>query len=274
MLQCKIRRSDFTCRPEGNNYRKEMKRILPALSIPLLMLCSALPVAQAGTLTIACEDNLPPFSSETGGQPHGIVVDVVQLIIRQLGLAETVHLYPWNRVLTMGLNQPNTLVCAMARTPEREDRFQWVGEVIHSPPVLLMLTENGGRIPRNGKLADYQNYAIGVLHGSYQEKYLLEHGFTHLEVFSSYREGYQMLRAKRITLWAANQLTAYSTVQQIHDQPGQVLQTAFVFKQLPQGMSMAFSLGTPASTVEAFRQALEQIKRDGRYQQILKQNSE
>jgi ABC-type amino acid transport substrate-binding protein len=87
--------------------------------------------------------------------------------------------------------------------------------------------------PRNGKLADYQNYTIGVLHGSYQEKYLQEHGFTHLEAFSSYREGYQMLRAKRITLWAANQLTAYSTVQQMHDQPGQVLQTAFVFKQLP-----------------------------------------
>jgi polar amino acid transport system substrate-binding protein len=128
--------------------------------------------------------------------------------------------------------------------------------------------------PRNGKLADYQNYAIGVLHGSYQEKYLQEHGFTHLEAFSSYREGYQMLRAKRITLWAANQLTAYSTVQQMHDQPGQVLQTAFVFKQLPQGMSMAFSLGTPPATVEAFRQALEGIKRDGRYQQILKQNSE
>jgi polar amino acid transport system substrate-binding protein len=73
------RQPNFTCRPEGNNYSKEMKLILPALSIPLFMLCAALPVAHAGTLTIACEDNLPPFSSETGGQPHGIVVDIVQL---------------------------------------------------------------------------------------------------------------------------------------------------------------------------------------------------
>ncbi|NWK76665.1 ABC transporter substrate-binding protein [Aquitalea sp. LB_tupeE] len=251
-----------------------MKRMLPALSIPLAMLFLASPCAQAGTLTIACEDNLPPFSSEAAGQPHGIVVDIVQLLIRQLGLNETVHLYPWNRVLSMGLNQPNTLVCAMARTPERENRFQWVGEIIHSPPVLLMLADNGGHIPHNGKLTDYQNYAIGVLHGSYQEKYLQEHGFTHLEAFSSYREGYEMLRARRIRLWAANQLTAYSTVQQMHEQPGQVLQTAFVFKQLPQGMSMAFSQGTAPATVEAFRQALEGIKHDGRYQQILKQNSE
>jgi polar amino acid transport system substrate-binding protein len=274
MLQCRIHHANSTCCPEGNNYSKEMKRILPALSIQLLMLCSALPLAHAGTLTIACEDNLPPFSSEAAGQPHGIVVDIVQLIIRQLGLNETVHLYPWNRVLTMGLNQPNTLVCAMARTPERENRFQWVGEVIHSPPVLLMLADNGGHIPHNGKLADYQNYAIGVLHGSYQEKYLQEHGFIHLEAFSSYREGYQMLRARRITLWAANLLTAYSTVQQLQDEPHHVLQTAFVFKQLPQGMSMAFSLGTPPATVEAFRQALEEIKRDGRYQQIIKQNGE
>jgi hypothetical protein len=35
-----------------------------------------------------------------------------------------------------------------------------VGEVIHSPPVLLMLTDNGVHIPRNGKLSDYQNYTL------------------------------------------------------------------------------------------------------------------
>ena len=272
MLQCKIRHLNSACRHACKHYSKKMKSALPSLLLAIHV--ATMPLAQASALTIACEDNLPPFSSQADGQVHGIVVDIVQLIIRQLGRNETVHLYPWNRVLSMGLNQPNTLVCAMARTPERENSFQWVGEVIHSPPVLLILADNSGHIPLNGKLTDYQNYAIGVLHGSYQEKYLQAHGFTQLEAFSSYREGYQMLRAGRIALWAANQLTAYSTVQQMQDQPAQVLQTAFVFKQLPQGMSMAFSLATPPVTVDAFRQALEGIKRDGRYQQILKQNGQ
>jgi len=223
----------------------------------------------AAELVIACEDNLPPFSTGPAGQEHGIVVEIVRQLIQDLGRHDSIHLYPWNRVYTMGQNEPNTLVCAMARTPERESLFQWIGEVIHSPPVLFGLSDNSAHLPQDGNLDDYRHFTIGVLHGSYQEKYLQEHGFTALEPFANYGQGYQMLRAGRIDLWAANQLTALSTVRQMHDDPARYLHTVFTFHDLPQGMSMAFSLGTPKATVEAFRKALSSLKHDGRYQRIL-----
>ncbi|RMD01970.1 hypothetical protein EAY64_00775 [Aquitalea palustris] len=253
-------------------YSGLMESMSPTLLALTLGLALHVGTAQAAAITIACEDNLPPFSSGPSGQEHGIVVEIIRQITQDLGLSDAIHLFPWSRVYAMGQNQPNTLVCAMARTPERENLFQWVGEVIHSPPVLLMLADNRQHLPTDGRLDDYRRYTIGVLRGSYQEKYLLAHGFTALEPFASYTQGYQMLRAGRIDLWAANQLTAISTVRQLQDDPARLLQTAFVFRELPQGMSMAFSLGTPRATVDAFRKALEAIKRDGRYQKILSQN--
>ncbi|MBK7282930.1 substrate-binding periplasmic protein [Candidatus Aalborgicola defluviihabitans] len=97
----------------------------------LLLTASALLCANvaAGELQLLADEN-PPLSFTDGMQAKGLAVDVVREIQRRVGRRHSpIEFQPWARGYRTVSTQANVGLFAMARTPERETLFQWLGPV-------------------------------------------------------------------------------------------------------------------------------------------------
>jgi polar amino acid transport system substrate-binding protein len=82
--------------------------------------------AQAVALEVVSTDN-PPFNYEEGGAPRGLGTEVLQAIAADAGLELHIVFLPWQRALREVEQKPDTLIFTLARTPERETRYEWIG---------------------------------------------------------------------------------------------------------------------------------------------------
>jgi polar amino acid transport system substrate-binding protein len=84
---------------------------------------------------------------------------------------------------------------------------------------------------------------------------------------------YAKLKAGRIDLWPASQDMMSYEVRNAGDDPAKTVKPVLEITDLSQGYTggfLASSLSTPDDIVERLRQALDQMKRDGRYAAIHK----
>ncbi|MFC6476827.1 hypothetical protein ACFQDN_09900 [Pseudomonas asuensis] len=70
------------------------------------------------------------FITLRNGRIGGAATEVVELTLNRAGQTDyKINLYPWARAYDIATNQPNVLIYLVARTPEREALFKWVGRV-------------------------------------------------------------------------------------------------------------------------------------------------
>jgi polar amino acid transport system substrate-binding protein len=68
-----------------------------------------------------------PYNYLDDGVLKGFSVEVVQAILERLNLKVPIELYPSMRASLMLGTVPGTMMITMLRTPEREDRYKWIG---------------------------------------------------------------------------------------------------------------------------------------------------
>ncbi len=75
-----------------------------------------------------------PLQWDNAGKPDGYVTAYMLEVARRVG--ETIPLkigayefLPWKRAMLLAETMPNVLFFSLSRTPEREDKFIWLGEV-------------------------------------------------------------------------------------------------------------------------------------------------
>ncbi|MGV8495432.1 hypothetical protein ACV342_32445, partial [Pseudomonas aeruginosa] len=68
---------------------------------------------------------------------------------------------PWDRVYQQALSEPGYGVFSTARTPEREDKFKWVGPLAVNDWVLMARGDSSSHL--NMLEAGGGKHAIGVL---------------------------------------------------------------------------------------------------------------
>lgn len=223
----------------------------------------------AGELRVVTEE-LPPYNMTQGGQVTGMSTEVVQAVMKEAGLQAPIHAMPWARAYDIALNEENVLIYSIARTPQREKLFKWVGVVA---PTHWYLYARADRIGPLRQLDDARRYQIATVNEDAGEQYLLGHGFLvgkNLQSSSRYELNYEKLKAGRVDLWIANELNAIYLSRQAGDDPAKVLQRVLDLPDLAAdgGLHMAFSLKTPDATVERFRKALDTLRRNGTYEAI------
>ncbi|MFZ6861968.1 substrate-binding periplasmic protein [Undibacterium sp. Ji67W] len=86
--------------------------------------CSAF----ASELTIVTEE-LPPLNYESQGVVTGYSTELLEAVLWEAKIKSTVNILPWARAYQMATTQPNTLIFSTARTPDREDFFEWIGPI-------------------------------------------------------------------------------------------------------------------------------------------------
>jgi polar amino acid transport system substrate-binding protein len=233
----------------------------------LLMRCGA---ATAADLRIVTED-LPPYSMIEKGKATGMSTEIVQAVLAQVGLQTPIEVLPWARAYDLALHVDNVLIFSIARTPERETLFNWVGIVAQPDWYLYCRAERPVSL---NALDDARRYQIATVQDDVGEQYLVAHGFEvgrQLQSSNKYEQNYQKLKSDHVDLWISDSLNAAYLARQNGDDPTALLTPALALPELSKdGLSMAFSRATPSATVERFRQGLDAVRRNGTYAAIVK----
>lgn len=247
-------------------------RLVTAL-VGFLMLTPMLAYGQHTPLppfTVVTE-SFPPYNYQVEGQPRGLSVEVLQAVLDELyedyplEPKPDIQFMPWARAFHKARTVENVLIFSIARIPEREHQFHWIGEIAPYRTALYKLSQNPIEIR---SLKDARHYDVGVSQQDVIYSFLRSEGFTRLDVIGSDLLNIRKLKHDRIPLIAYDEAAFRFAMRT--DQNPQAFERVLRIEPLSGSLYMAFSEGSDPELVERFKAALQKIKAEGRYAQILR----
>lgn len=241
-----------------------MKRFF-CISLVALLVCLTTLAAATSPVRIVTED-FPPYNYQGDGQVKGLSTEVVQAVLDQLELKVPFEFYPWARSYYIAQKQPNVLIFSIARIPEREDLFHWVGSIAPYRTSLYKLRAD--KETQVNSLEDARRYRIGVSQDDVITTYLQSQNVNNLEIVGRDVFNIEKLRYRRLNLIAYDEASFNYIIQKRNIDPD-VFERIYRLNDLSDQLYMAFSKGTPMSRVREFRAALLAIKTNGTFDKIL-----
>ena len=236
----------------------------------LLLACSISACAQTGNELIAVTEPWAPYNTfsndDTPDGAHGLIV---QRALALSGLNATISVYPWARAMALAQNRPNTLLFSLARTPERESRFIWIGKLSQTQQFLWRLPAS----PSSGNLQQIISCcSICTVRKDVSEEALRDQDKTQrlqLVLTGSHHDCLRMLRGGSVQYLAASPYRIKSTLQQA-GLPAGLLQRDVAIAP-PRELYLAANLETPPATLRKLQQAMQQLQDSGESDRLLQQ---
>ncbi|WP_269585111.1 substrate-binding periplasmic protein [Roseibium sp. Sym1] len=238
-----------------------------ALSLVALLAVPA--KAEPGEIRLVTQ-SFAPLQWDNHGKPDGYVTAYL------LAAAERVReivpvtvtgfdFLPWKRAMLTAETSPNVLFFSLSRTPEREDRFHWLGEVSPYGQYFYQLASRPKiDVERIEELRDL-DVRIGVQDGSNLLAYLKKLGFEGsgtLVPITDFHQGIEMLYLGRVDMLPLTGFLAEaSACKQGYD--GSQLRPVIFVEALAKPLWAVFSKGTDPDLVEAFRAEMAALKDEG-----------
>ncbi|MEJ2793471.1 transporter substrate-binding domain-containing protein [Iodobacter sp. LRB] len=240
---------------------KRMKT-LPILTL-LITSYSALCLAER----INAVTEMTSFSYIKDGKVAGPATEVVELSLKNAGLTDySISIYPWARSYDMALKKANVLIYLIARTPNRETDFKWVGELFKSQCFLVRLKERSDISIK--KLEDAKRYSIAVVRDDVRQQYLQENGFTRLSISAQQSDAFRKLLNHQVDLIALFEGDIATLCKQ-HQFDCNQLDSLFTLNKLNSGIYIAYSKKTSDKLVKQTQAAFEKIKAEGQLKKIM-----
>lgn len=207
-------------------------------------------------------DNHPPLHFQQGNQLVGFGVDVVQALAERTG--DQVHLQqvPLLRALRVATTEPATGVFTVLRTAERESQYQWVGPLMDVETALY--SANTQQPVRSLQDASTQG-RIAVPRKWLAYDYLRKQGLNNLYGVETPEQMMRLARLGRIEYVVADTLSIATLAREEGLAPSQL---HYQMPLMKQGTYIAFSPQTDARQVARWQQALDEMNRDGRLEQL------
>lgn len=203
-----------------------------------------------------------PYVYAEGGKVAGPATEILERVMSAAGV-ETydIKLYPWARAYDLALTQPHVLIYLIARTPERESRFKWVGELLRLEFDFYRLKSRQDIQVR--RISDARAYRIGVSRDDFRHQFLSRKGFTKLLVEPQSIDNFRQLLSQRVDLVVMNENDVSSYCKQLSADCAQV-ERVHRLDELASSLYAAFSLSTPDETVERVRRGFDKVKASGK----------
>lgn len=240
-----------------------------------ILLFSAAPAVSETTEIQIVTQSFAPLQWDNDGTPDGYVTSYIQAVFENVGerLPVTVGSFdfmPWKRAMLTAESKPNVMLFSLSRTPEREDKFQWLGEVSPYGQYLYQLnTKPKIEVEAIGDLTRH-DVKIGVQDGGNTHVYLTELGLEasgNLVPITDYRQGIEMLYLGRIDLLPLTGFLAEaSACKQGYD--GSLLQPVVFIEKLAKPLWAVFSKGTDPELTEAVRKEMSALKTNGHLREL------
>lgn len=208
-------------------------------------------------------DNHPPLHFQQGNTLVGFGVDVVQALADSTGDQVHFQQVPLLRALRMAASEPATGVFTVMRTAERDSQYQWVGPLMEVETALFS-TNSGGQ-PVHSLLDAGRQGLIAVPRKWLVYGYLQQQGLNNLYGVETPEQMMRLAQLGRTEFVVADTLSVTSMAREEGLPPEQL---HYQMPLMKQGTYIAFSPRTDARQVARWQQALDEMGRDGRLEQL------
>ena len=204
---------------------------------------------------------IPPASvEETPRVGQGFVYEVVNEMARRVGHTGLIEFMPWGEAQRIAQTKPNIGILALTRTPEREDRYRWLAEIVTDDLILV-----GGQGIDVSSLEKVKDRPVGVLSRSGAEALLKERGFTRVRPQPEEWLNARQMQQRRIDAWLAPRLMVIHAMREVGGNLealnfGEIVRKSEIY--------LAASKDLPDAEAEKWAKALKAVKADGTYQRI------
>jgi len=227
----------------------------------------SLPEFIPGTIQLFTEVS-PPYNFQTGlgiyRQVVGSSVEIVNEIQKRNGYVNKINVSTWIDAYSLPQYLPNSAVFTIARTPEREKKFQWVGPISTNKTYFYTLASSDINI---NTLEQAKNLkSIATPQEWYTHDFLRNNDFKNIvtTALTSEEAFHQLINGEVDAL-----LLTDVDVKWLAKENG------IAENKLKQNMMavdyngyIAFSLSTPESIVKNWQSILENMKSDGTFDAI------
>lgn len=208
----------------------------------------------------------PPTAFMQDGELHGFGVDVVRELITRTGSRAQIEMMPWTRAYTIAQREPDVGLFAMVRTPDREQRFQWVGPILHGKVRFYSLKSSNLQINSLEDVAASGPLAVPKQWYSYEA--LVSQGLQNLYGVPTPQTMVTLFAHGRGNLILLEDILLRDMLAPAGLEPADV-QPQMVFME--SSYYIAFSLGTDPALVAAWQNELAEMRRDGSFSAIFRQ---
>ena len=246
-----------------------IKRLLVVLaSASLLFISNARAQNSPDTDLVLLTENFPPYNMAKNGKNfaqdeniNGIATDIVREMFKRAGITYSLTLrFPWERVYKLALENPGYGAFVMARLPDREKLFKWVGPI--GPDDWVMLARADSKITLE-TLNDARKYKIGAYKGDAIAETLTKQGLKPVVVLRD-QDNARKLVGGQIDLWA----TGDPAGRYLARQDGVTgLKTVLRFNSAE--LYLALNKDVPDATVARLQAELDQMRKDGVVDEIM-----
>lgn len=211
----------------------------------------------------------PPHQTLVNGEVAGISTDLVRAVLAEADISAQIELYPWARAFRIASSRPNILIYNMARTPERENAFQWIGTVAAYQLGFVGLTHRSDIIIAS--VDDARQYTIAVQRDDLSADFLINNGFVpgvQLVLVADIAESWQLLLNGKVDLVIDDPVALNGMVAALGLRLRDV-NFIYAIPQLEQQTWLAASINTPQRLVEQLQMAHSKVAQTVRYQQVM-----
>ncbi|KJZ67739.1 substrate-binding periplasmic protein [Pseudomonas fluorescens] len=239
------------------------KRLLLVLASASLLLVNGAHAAEnPDTGLVLLTENFPPYNMAKNGKNfaqdeniNGIAVDIVREMFKRADVTYSLTLrFPWERIYKLALEKPGYGVFVMARLPDRENLFKWVGPI--GPDDWIMLAKADSKISLES-LEQARKYKIGAYKGDAIAETLAKQGLNPIVVLRDQDNAKKLVNGQ-IDLWA----TGDPAGRYLARQDGVTgLKTVLRFNSAE--LYLALNKDVPDDVVAKLQAALDQLRKEG-----------
>ncbi len=247
-----------------------MKRCVFVLlaSVCLAFAAGARAEVPADYSLVLLTENFPPYNMAADGKNfareeniQGIAADVVREMFKRAGIGYSMTLrFPWDRIYKLAMQNPDYGVFVTARLPEREQSFKWVGPIGPDDWILLARPDSKFKFDR---LEQARHLKIGAYKGDAIAETLGRQGL-HPVIALRDQDNAQKLMDGEIDVWATGDPAGryLARLEGVNN-----LKTVLRFNSAE--LYLALNKAVPDEVVARLQQALDQLRAEGRVDDIL-----
>ena len=216
-----------------------------------------------GEFRIITED-LPPYNYKAGKEIKGISVDIVNLILDELGYKnEIIEVYPWSRGLKILESNKNAILFSTIYSKQRAKNYKFACPLIPSEVYFYKNKNNHIKIETFEDLKKIKR--IGVVKDFYNHQKLKSLGFTNLDISSYYKTAILKLVRGKVDLIVGNEINLYFNQPKQID-ISQLENTGLLFNK--SNLCIAFNNNFSDEEVQKWRDILKKLHDSGNYKKI------
>lgn len=211
----------------------------------------------------------PPHQTYDQQRVGGLTTDVVRELLSQAKLTGDFEVFPWARAFNIAKTTPNVLIYNMARTPERENDFVWIGPVARYKFGFVKLADR--KDIQLHSVTDAKKFVVGTQRDDFTADWLTAQGFARqgaLQLQPDIIETWRMLVNGKIDLLIDDPHAVDDMLQRFQLRRNDIEFSLFI-PELAQTTWIALAKNSDPELVKRLQQAHEKVVQGEAYRRVM-----